>query len=284
MRNISLKLAVVAVLLAMGATGYAGEYGITGTTGLAKSDGNNIGVALDFTYVSKNVWRGFQTLGARGAIRPSMDLNFYNTGFGVNLGWQHAVGDGQDSQWIPLTLYYLNKFGSDRWTTTFEVGAEFYNFPQLSHADADFYDLYATASMPELTGIGLVPHATVIYMSPWSGEAELVSDAAGWMYIFGLGYDIHTGAAIVESKPLSIHLSGDVVYNDGMGNSFFRANSNSTEPVDHDWSHAVFGASTEIFLTENFSFTPGIFFQKSFDDSVNSQDPWWASLSATYRF
>lgn len=284
MRKMTITSAVVAVLLAVVATGYAGEYGITGTTGMAKSDGNNVGVALDFTYVTQNVWRGFQTLGARGAIRPSMDLNFFNSGFGANLGWQHAVGDGVDSQWIPLTLYYGNKFGSDRWTTTYEVGWEYYNFPQLSSPNADFQDIYGTIAMPNLTGIGLVPHATIIYLTPTSRGAELVSDAAGWMYIFGLGYDIPINNITSACEKTNIHLSADMVYNDGMGNSFFRGNSNSTEPVDHDWSHAVFGASSELFLTKHWSFTPGIFFQSSWDDSVNSQNPIWVSLSTTYRF
>jgi hypothetical protein len=287
MRNRALTLAVVSVLFAVVATGYAGEYGITGTTGQAQSDGNNLGIAVDFTYVSQNVWRGFQTLGARGAIRGNIDLNFYGTGFGLNLGWQHAIGDGVDSQWIPLTFYYQNKFGSDRWTTAYQVGLEYYNFPQLSSPNADFYDLFATAAWPELTGIGLVPHVTLIYQSPLSREAELVNDIAGWMYIVGLGYDIPIGSPITSESPTPqtvVHLSADAVYNDGMGSSFFRGNSNSTEPVDHDWSHAVFGASSEIHITKNLSFTPGVFFQSSWDDSVNSQNPIWVSLSTTYRF
>jgi long-subunit fatty acid transport protein len=54
--------------------------------------------------------------------------------------------------------------------------------------------------------------------------------------------------------------------------------------VDHDWSHAVFGASTGFTVTDKLTFTPGIYYQISMDDSVNPEDEYWFSLSMTYTF
>ena len=66
-----------------------------------------------------------------------------------------------------------------------------------------------------------------------------------------------------------------VVYNNGV---------DATGMVDHDWSHAVFGLSTEFALNKNLIFTPGIYYQISMDDSANPEDEYWFSLSMSYTF
>jgi hypothetical protein len=66
----------------------------------------------------------------------------------------------------------------------------------------------------------------------------------------------------------------DLVYNDGVG----AAN------VDHDWSHVLFGISTDFTVAENLTFTPAFYFQRSMDDSVNTSNEYWVTLSLAYMF
>ena len=67
-----------------------------------------------------------------------------------------------------------------------------------------------------------------------------------------------------------------MVYNDGVGPG--------ASAVDHDWSNAVFGISTDIDLSNNLTFTPGYYLQKSMDDSVNTSDERWFALRLSYAF
>jgi long-subunit fatty acid transport protein len=67
-----------------------------------------------------------------------------------------------------------------------------------------------------------------------------------------------------------------LVYNDGVGPA--------GQDVDHDWSNAVFGVSTDIDLDKNLTFTPGIYYQISMDKSVNDEDEFWSTFGLKYKF
>ena len=78
-----------------------------------------------------------------------------------------------------------------------------------------------------------------------------------------------------------VHLSADIVYNDGTGAN---CNAQANTGADHDWSHAVFGIATDFEISENLTFTPGIYYQISMDDSVNTSDEYWISSGLVYKF
>ena len=78
-----------------------------------------------------------------------------------------------------------------------------------------------------------------------------------------------------------VHLSADIAYNDGTG---AHCNALANTGVDHDWSHAVLGISTEFEISADLAFTPAIYYQISMDDSVNTSDEYWVSLSFTHQF
>jgi hypothetical protein len=105
------------------------------------------------------------------------------------------------------------------------------------------------------------------------GNANAVS---GWLHLFGVGYDWVVSGFLADIPEQTVHFSAAAAYNEGLG----IGGSNA----DHDWSHAVFGISTGIEFTEEFAFTPGVYYQWSWDDSVNDQDEVWVDLSLTYKF
>ncbi len=55
--------------------------------------------------------------------------------------------------------------------------------------------------------------------------------------------------------------------------------------MDHDWTNAVFGVTTDFDLAENVTLTPGLYHQATMDSSVNDdKDETWMALSMMYKF
>jgi len=94
--------------------------------------------------------------------------------------------------------------------------------------------------------------------------------------IFGLDYALTIPPIIPETTEQVLNLHAEAIYNDGVGPA--------GEIVDHDWSNAVFGVSTDFDLGNNLTFTPAFYYQSSWDDSVNDDDETWVSLSMKYKF
>ncbi len=88
-----------------------------------------------------------------------------------------------------------------------------------------------------------------------------------------------------SKKTYNVKLSAELVYNGGFApGSATKSGLVDGKTVDHDWSHVVFGASTDYKLAENTYLTPGMYFQKSMDDSVNKNNEFWLKLGLKYLF
>ncbi|MFH1613480.1 MAG: hypothetical protein ABIG61_00140 [Planctomycetota bacterium] len=246
------------------------------TAPLAHAEDNKLGVALDVTYVSRYIWRGMDTYPSdHSAIQPSIDIDLYGTGFGVNVWWSRANKSGfENSEEIDYTLYYSNSlFEDESYATEYTIGWIYYNYPDEPKRVADMQEVYASLSWPNICPAGVVPSYTIV--STWPSESNSdIRDYSGWLHIFGLGYDLTVPGFLTETKEQILHLSAETVYNDGAYGA----------AVDHDWSHAVFGISTGFDLSNNLTFTPGFYYQSSWDDSVNTSDEYWTSLSLRYTF
>ena len=247
------------------------------TTALSQAQEDKLGVTLDATYVSRYIWRGFD-LGVENhsAFQPSVDVDFWGTGFGLNV-WNTRSNQHVNEEELDITLYYGNSlFESEIYATDYTIGWVYYSYPDMPRSGgADAEEIFAALSWPELCPFGIVPSYTYIYM--WQadgGGKSLFRQAEGSIHVFGLGYDWSAPGVLPGTTEQVLHLSLDVVYNDGMAGA----------TVKHDWSHAVFGVSTGFALTDNLTFTPGLYFQSSWEDTVNTSDEYWTSLSVTYTF
>jgi len=251
--------------------------------GLVQAQEGELGVTLDVTYLSKYIWRGFDCYGDRGAIQPSIDIDLYGTGFGVKVLSSRALGSGyEDKEELDITLYYYNSlFEGETYATNYRVGWVYYNFPDNPRKGSptlmcgDMQEVFASLSWPEICPAGIVPSYTIVCMWPAVGDSEGRNNG-GWAHILGLGYDWTVPGLMPETPEQVLHLSLDLVYNDGVGPA--------GETVDHDWSNAVFGVSTGFELADNLTLTPGLYYQASMDDSVNTEDEFWAGLSMKYKF
>ncbi len=253
---------------------------------------------VDATFTSKYVWRGFTVYGEQSAIHPSIDLSLFDTGFGLNVTGHRANSSGYElgERW-DYSLYYLgNLFKDESYQTIYRLAYVYYNFPDMrsyGRESFDLQELQAYLAWPNILNVkGLVPAYCLVKLWPSNSGSfvganskllpqtpmglESGGTASGFAHIFMLDYGLPVTCPITGVER-TLNLHSEVVYNDGVGPD--GAN------VDHDWSNAVFGVSTDVNLAENLVFTPGIFLQVTMDDSVNNnKDETWASLGMKYKF
>jgi hypothetical protein len=259
----------VVILLATAVLSYAQTPQITGKA--------------DLTATSRYVWRGFDIYGSHSAIHPSVDLAAPEYGLGFNVTGHIANGgENVDGQRWDYSPYYFGKlFAKDQGEIDYRFAYVYYNYPKLSsHKSIEAHDLQElnmALSLPNVTTVkGLVPTYVLVKLWP-NGSDTPVSQASGFAHIFMLDYAMPFVCPITGvDRKLNLH--SEVIYNDGVGPN--GAN------VDHDWSDAVFGASTDIEVAQNFYVTPGVYHQITMDGSLNDskKNYSWVSLGASYKF
>ena len=232
--------------------------------------------SLNVTWASRYIWRGFDMYNNNhGAIQASVDLDLYETGFGTSVFWSRATGRGYELlEEVDVSVWYSNNFlEGERFATDYTVGWMYYNHPQNGAVTRDMQEFFASLSWPELLPGGLVPSYTIICMwEAYTGSS--ISGAGGWMHVFGLDYAWEVNGFLPNTDKQVLDLSGHIVYNDGM----FGA------AVAHDWSHMILGVSTDFEIAENVTITPGLYYQNSWEASINTQDEFWVALTVGYSF
>ena len=92
-----------------------------------------------------------------------------------------------------------------------------------------------------------------------------------------LDYPWTVSGLIPDVPEQVLNLHAEIIYNDGVDPRGIG--------VDHDWSNAVFGISTNFDMGNDLTFTPGIYHQVTMDKSVNDdKDETWVSLNMKYAF
>ena len=266
------------------------------TAGFAQAQEGELSGTVDLTYLSKYIWRGFALYDNQSAIQPSIDLDLYGTGFGLNVLWSRANSSGfENAEEVDLTLSYSSScFEYETYATDYTVGWMYYNYPDqptegsltsLSRQApySDLQEFFASFSWPEIFPEGVVPSYTIIKM--WVSESGSAMNRGlsmagadglgGLMHILGLGYDLPVEDLLPDFPEQILHLSAAMVYNDGV---------NINADVDHDWTHAVLGVSTDFDLGNDLTFTPGVYYQSAFEHTDSFNDELWCSLSVKYAF
>jgi len=252
--------------------------------------------SVDLTYLSKYIWRAFDVFGDKSAVQPSIDLDLFGTGLGVNVTGHRANASGfETSERWDYTLYYQNGLYQDEaYATMFRLGWTYFNYPDApldgmppgASGDIDLQEIHAIMSWPKICPAGVVPSYVLVKLWPSSsnsfvGDQNLFGTtpgtASGFAHIFMLDYALTTAGFLPDTPEQVLNLHSEVVFNDGVDPRGIG--------VDHDWSNAVFGVSTNFDLAENVILTPGVYHQITMDSSVNDdKDETWMGLSLTYKF
>ncbi|MBN2456832.1 MAG: hypothetical protein JXB29_09925 [Sedimentisphaerales bacterium] len=241
--------------------------------------------AINATFDSKYIWRGFDNYADKSAIHAGVDLDLYGSGFGVSLlGHRANSSEFEDGERWDYTLYYGGQVLEDQaCATNYRLAWVYYNYPDNSRKDYDLQEAHLMLSWPDMCQSGLVPGYILVKMWPARSGSKVGSrspfggTASGFAHIFTLDYPWTVEGLLPEIPEQVLNLHAELIYNDGVGPG--------GQNVDHDWSNAVLGVSTVFDLGENVTLTPGIYHQITMDKSVNDdQDETWASVNLKYTF
>jgi len=256
-----------------------------GAAGLIHAQEHSISItgSVEFTYLNSYIWRGFDMYGEScSALQPSVDLDIFDSGFRANILVSIPSDSGTNLKEARYSPYYNNSlWEGEKYVMRYKAGWTYYDYFDNPRETYNMQEIFAAFTWPEICPAGFVPSYTAICSWPYKSNSDLARKSAGWLHIFGLGYDWTVPGILPDTPQQKFHLSGAVVYNDG---AWDFASPGGDGTVDHDWSHAVFGISTDFDLGYNITFTPTVYYQASMDNSVNTEDEVWVSLNMAYRF
>jgi hypothetical protein len=240
---------------------------------------------LDATYVTKYIWRGFDKLDDKAAFQPSANLALDN-GLNFNV-WSSLPGaaknDGSistvDATEFDYTISYKNSYGENEYLTDYTIGWRYYTYPKANHEMSDMQEGFIEMAWPNIIGNGFVPRYA--YYQMWAAQRTDGAANLNGGPMHDLGFDYNW---TFDSAPeLPMKFSWDIWYNDGTGIS--TDNRGVTHKADHDWSHMLWGLSTNFHCPmTGAKITPAVWYQTSMDDSVNKNDEFWGGLSYTLTF
>lgn len=269
---------------------------ILGAVGLAQAQDEALGVTVDATWVSKYLWYGFDRLDDKGAFQPSVDVDLFGSGFSVGVwaSYPTSAGDMNKSPANPAgnsrvdateyryTAAYSTVFcEGEPGAVAVTARGTYYDFIDQPSKAGDAEEVGVEVALPNLCPAGVVPSYYVGRIwpaksgTPRTGKVDLIpGDYDGWIHVFGLSYDLALPGLSPDTPEQVVSFSASAVYNDGFAGG----------TVDHDWSHALFGVSTSFELAENVHLTPAVYYQSSWEDTVNPEDEIVFSIGASCKF
>ena len=240
-----------------------------------QADEARLGVDLDLTWVSKYIWHGFDLFADKAAFQPSVNIDLWGSGFSVNY-WASIPGSSglvNATEYDYTIAYDRSLFEGEKYATDVTANYIYYDFPHEPDTAADTQELGVGFAWPNILPAGLVPSYYVGKIWASKSDSDLGGNVGGFIHVFGLAYDLTVPGFLPDTSEQILSLTADMTYNDGYGSA----------TADHDWSHATLGISTG-FEIGGATFTPGVYYQISMDDSVNENNEVWVSLSMAYSF
>ncbi len=275
---------------------------LLGASGLAQAQEGELHGVVGITYDTKYVWRGITVFGQKSAIHPFVDLDLMGTGFHLNAIGHRANASGYENneRW-DYTLYYKGScYDEETYATRYMLGYTYFNYPDLSaHSayksatdpgSADLQELFAVLSWPSLLGIeGLVPSYCIVKGWPSNSNAIVGANNAnggtysGFAHVFMLDYALPVTGLTAEIPEQILNFHTEMIFNDGVDP---RGNGGYT---DSDWTHIMFGVTTDFDLDSDLTFTPGLYYQITMEDDKTygvspDHDITWASVTVSYKF
>ena len=250
--------------------------------------GSGSGLSIDVTldWASKYMFRGFDVYDDSGAWQPSVEVGLWDTG--ITLGWWASYASSDRNQVLfydyadeakgegPTIIgstsrrdldehdYYAYYNCSPVDGVDMELGWIYYDFIHLD-SYSDYHEPYGVIT---LSCLPLSPYFGAYYGFPKHDSVG----GEGWNTTIGVSHSAELCQSFCGQGPMTLDLAADVWYNGGQYN------------VDTGWSHATFGGSLGIPLSEKLSFSPGVYYQLSMEDTINPEDEWWTVMSLSYSW
>lgn len=129
--------------------------------------------------------------------------------------------------------------------------------------------MFPCPSYAQSVSSSLTPYYVGYY--EWDGIQSSDDIDNGWIHMFGFSYDLPIPTLLPKLEEQTLSLGWDVTYNDGAFSS------------DPYWSHSTANLSATL-TWKGLSFSPMVTYQRSFEDTVNDEDEFYASFSLSYGF
>jgi len=249
-----------------------------------------VGIAWD----SKYVWRGFEIFDDKSVTHLSVDFNLWNTGFGAGIvGHRANAGGFEDLERWDGTFYYQGSLGEGEvLATNFRVGYVYYLYPELNEGESlDMQEGQLVLAWPNVSPIpGLQPSYALIALGQGESPSIIADGGSGLLHIGMLDYSFATPGFMPGTDEQIFILHAELVYNDGVTITPARPRNDWREVYrnpDHDFTNAVFGASTDLPLDPdgNLLLTPSVYYQKTLNNTINEDDSeFWAGVALKYTF
>ena len=243
--------------------------------------GMDVHGAVEVAYQTKYIWRGFDIYDDDPAMQVTAGLtDIMGSGIGVAFAGHVATGVGHTTEErLDFSVYYADSiFNGEVFAAAYRLGWVHYNYPGLHKRQKDLEEVHGMLSWPNLTGTkNLVPSYALVGMWPaFSGSPDAGGNASGFLHIVMLDYTFAVPGTLPSMPEQVFKFHSELVYNDGV--------SPLNTDVDHGWSHAVIGASTDVDLGYGIVLVPALNYQLSMERSVNPDNEAWATVGARYSF
>ncbi|MBZ0255055.1 hypothetical protein K8I31_03275 [bacterium] len=230
-----------------------------------------LSITVDFTYASKYMWHGFDIFENEGAFHPSVEFGYKEFYAGLWGAWPNTSGFEELTEIDWYAGYARSFYEEEPYAFSIDMFYTYFSFPKIN-SQIDGQEVAFTVSLDNLLPIGpstLAPSYTVYY--EWTGMQGNGAIDDGFYHTFALSYDVPVPALIPDQEEQAITLMADATYGDG------------AYDTTSDWQYATIGASTT-FEWKGIYLTPAVYYQFSFDDSVNNEDDLYTTISIGYTF
>lgn len=245
--------------------------GVAAEETTAEEPSKPLSITVKADWVSRYMFRGIDMLDDHGAYQPSVDIGL-DCGLHFNVWSSFASSDRdgyeqlEDLDEVDYTIYYGKECLDG--AITAEVGGVYYDIIGWEDNSYDYWEGYGKFTLSQLP---LAPHAYFYYAYPEVSSAG----CEGWSTCLGGSHSCELGAfpCFGSTDPMSLTFTGDVWYNGG-----------SMYDINTGWACAVFGSALTVPLAHNLTFTPGVYYQVSMEDTVNEENEFWTQLSLAYTW
>jgi hypothetical protein len=165
---------------------------------------DDLAITFTITGVSEYIWRGFDMFDDRGALQPSINVDWYGTGISTMV-WsaipvKEELGDKHEMRYV---VGYTDWLWEDTLhVTQYTVNWTYYDFIDMPSTERDAQEVGVQFSWPHAYMVGdsrLVPNYYVGQL--WPAKSEAVNkDSGGWIHILGLDYEFWVFGAGAERQ------------------------------------------------------------------------------------
>lgn len=246
------------------------------------------------TWDSKYIWRGFDLFDGKSVTHMMVDLNLWDTGFGIGAVGHRANTSGfEDRERWDGTVYYQGSLGEGQvLATNFRIGYVYYFYPELNSGESlDMQEGQLVLAWPNLLSVpGLQPSYALIAIGQADTPSRIADGGSGLLHIGMLDYSFATPGFLPWTEEQIFILHAELVYNSDVTITPARPRNDWTVVYPnppHAFTNAVFGASTDFPLDPdgNLVLTPSVYYQITLDNAINEDDSeFWVSLGLKYSF